>query len=715
MANKIRHLLHRRSLKSSPFIVNIERDTLEVQNPKAPFAENIEYGELAVNYGKGHEGLFLRNSENEVIQLNTMKHIRYDGAVDKSFEKYLDDRYVNRSGDTMYGDFTITKDWDTDDPKFRYIGSYFLIDSEDTDISGNTLDMIENTTTIDIETGFTNIKEHKYEGIKLDADVNNTNWSGNTLVLEESVSISAKTPTFTLSSTTANIIGLDNLNLSGKTTYMSGVTLDVNYQNVDLSGSTDIDIVSPIINIDASNLVDISGAVEVHIDSVNGTVDIDGKTTTMDGDLLQVTYKNIDIKGTSDIDIVSPDIDIDVTDFTLSGTTTNLKGTTFNENYTNINRTATTVTNNVTNENDNFTTWNLSATTNNFQGTDWNINYENINLTATTNNNTITTQNNTYGTVNTTATTVNENINKWNVTATTNHFEGDSWTIDYDNLNLSATTTTFQGDTLNEYYKNINRTANTINTTATTENNYVDTTNFYGDVNIQNDFHVSGDSIFEGDVNIKQDFHVSGDSIFEGDVNISGDTIVEKNFYVSGDTNIAGDTHIYGDLILEPGQQFNGELLYKLKFDSAEQTDQTYDNTKDVTIKYVDSRGDTMSGKLTISSGGLAVVGNSTFDGTIDCTSAIYSSDKDLKENVKKINKYDIATVADVELKSYKFIDDETHRERYGVIAQDLESVGLEHLVVTKENGKKGVDYISFLILKIAQLEKEIEELRNKK
>ena len=147
MANKIRHLLHRRSLKSSPFIVNIERDTLEVQNPKAPFAENIEYGELAVNYGKGHEGLFLRNSENEVIQLNTMKHIRYDGAVDKSFEKYLDDRYVNRSGDTMYGDFTITKDWDTDDPKFRYIGSYFLIDSEDTDISGNTLDMIENTTT----------------------------------------------------------------------------------------------------------------------------------------------------------------------------------------------------------------------------------------------------------------------------------------------------------------------------------------------------------------------------------------------------------------------------------------------------------------------------------------------------------------------------------------------------------------------------------------
>ena len=40
--------------------------------------------------------------------------------------------------------------------------------------------------------------------------------------------------------------------------------------------------------------------------------------------------------------------------------------------------------------------------------------------------------------------------------------------------------------------------------------------------------------------------------------------------------------------------------------------------------------------------------------------------------------------------------------------------VGLNNLVVETDN-KKGVDYISFLILKIAQLEKRIEELEKDK
>ena len=69
----------------------------------------------------------------------------------------------------------------------------------------------------------------------------------------------------------------------------------------------------------------------------------------------------------------------------------------------------------------------------------------------------------------------------------------------------------------------------------------------------------------------------------------------------------------------------------------------------------------------------------------------------------KSISNKDIKSISKVDLKSYKFIDDESQRERYGVIAQDLEKVGLEHLVVENEN-KKGVDYISLLILKIAEL-----------
>ena len=45
-------------------------------------------------------------------------------------------------------------------------------------------------------------------------------------------------------------------------------------------------------------------------------------------------------------------------------------------------------------------------------------------------------------------------------------------------------------------------------------------TNFYGDVNIQNDFHVSGDSILESDVNIKENLTVSGDANIGGDTKI---------------------------------------------------------------------------------------------------------------------------------------------------------------------------------------------------
>ena len=297
MANKIRHLLHRRSLKSSPFTVNIERDTLDVQNPKAPLADNIEYGELAINYGKGHEGLFLRNSENEVIQLNTMKHIRYDGAVDASFEKYLDDRFVNRSGDTMYGDFTITKDWDTDDPKFRYIGSYFGVSGTTIELSGDTMNVTENTVNTDIETGFTNIKEHKYEGIKLDADITNADYSGNTFDAHivdatysgETVNTKVVTNQYSGKTLTVDIKGADNdcdANLN--------VNSDNITTNVSCSAITNINHADTVISTANTNIT----SADTYI--VDATTYIIGATTdivshkysgqTMDTDIVEHDY-----------------------------------------------------------------------------------------------------------------------------------------------------------------------------------------------------------------------------------------------------------------------------------------------------------------------------------------------------------------------------------------------------------------------------------------
>ena len=1081
MANKIRHLLHRRSLKSSPFTVNIERGSLDVQNPKAPLADNIEYGELAINYGKGHEGLFLRNSENEVIQLNTMKHIRYDGAVDTSFEKYLDDRFVNRSGDTMYGDFTITKEWNTDDPKFKYIGSYFGVSGTTIELSGDTMNVTENTVNTDIETGFTNIKEHKYEGINLDADVTNANWSGDTFHMIQDTKFKIDTDLFDLSGTTTNMSG-DTLNvlyknvnlsgttdidvvtpdlgviassrididttifdLSGTTTNMQGTLLDIDYTNIDLSGSTDIDIVSPKVNIDASSEVTISGTTEVQIDS--DLIDINGTTTTMDGDTLTVNYKNIDLSGSTDIDITTPE-------FNLSGTTTNMEGDTLNVDYDNLHLSGIT---NLDIDAENTTldgcslvvteTCKIDVITPDFElsggtawlhGTEIKVEYDNIDLSGSTD-------------IDIVSPDIEIDTDLFDLSGTTTNLHGTTLDVDYDNIdfeasvdidiispivdidattqvdittpiyNLTGTTTNMQGDTLNVDYKNIK-------VSAITEDHYVNTTNFYGDVNISKNLTVSGDTNISGDTTIWGDLILNPEKSFDGKlkyplnfkiatsatktnsatliasvdelkynnsnaenyiteigsedplvtkgyiddvfenilddkkvtaaidsfkelqevlgvtnngditsttydtvvnginakVNRSGDTMTgnlnistgvtlttsgtitaksdvttntkfignldktltlnsgtfssktfnnsndvtvniptdishlsctgeptswtsldERYVNVSGDTmtgklnisdgglavsgastfngdvttstkfignldktltftggtfsssafnnsndvtvniptdishlsctgepsswtslderyvNVSGDT-MTGNLNISTGvtlttsgtitaksdvttnTKFIGNLDKTLTFTSGTFSSSAFNNSNDITVnvptdishlswsgdptswtsldeRYVNVSGDTMTGKLNISDGGLAVSGASTFNGnmsvtgTITATSAIYSSDKNLKENIKNINKYDIATVADVDLKSYKFIDDETHRERYGVIAQDLESVGLEHLVVKGENGKKGVDYISFLILKIAQLEKEIEDLKKKK
>lgn len=138
-----------------------------------------------------------------------------------------------------------------------------------------------------------------------------------------------------------------------------------------------------------------------------------------------------------------------------------------------------------------------------------------------------------------------------------------------------------------------------------------------------------------------------------------------------------------------------------------------------VGTRYVYVSGDTMTGKLNINNGGLAVSGatslngNVTVTGTVTSSGAMYSSDRRLKENINEISCDAIDKVSKVDLKSYNFIADENKTVKYGVIAQELEEVGLNELV-GEHDGRKGVDYIAFLVLKIAQLEKEIEELKKK-
>jgi hypothetical protein len=101
--------------------------------------------------------------------------------------------------------------------------------------------------------------------------------------------------------------------------------------------------------------------------------------------------------------------------------------------------------------------------------------------------------------------------------------------------------------------------------------------------------------------------------------------------------------------------------------------------------------------------------------GTITASGAIYSSDKNLKENIVSLkgNKSIFDKVADVDVVSFNFKDDENKNTKYGVIAQDVQKAGLDELVY-ENNGNLGVDYTSLLMLKIAYLEDTIKNLTEK-
>lgn len=105
-------------------------------------------------------------------------------------------------------------------------------------------------------------------------------------------------------------------------------------------------------------------------------------------------------------------------------------------------------------------------------------------------------------------------------------------------------------------------------------------------------------------------------------------------------------------------------------------------------------------------------------DGRISCHGTIAAhefetlSDARQKENVIAISDDILSKVQNVPLMQYSFIKDNKHKQRYGVIAQDIEENGLNSLVNTDEDGMRSVNYIDFLVLKVAQLEKEIKELK---
>ena len=105
---------------------------------------------------------------------------------------------------------------------------------------------------------------------------------------------------------------------------------------------------------------------------------------------------------------------------------------------------------------------------------------------------------------------------------------------------------------------------------------------------------------------------------------------------------------------------------------------------------------------------------NITVSGTITCNEILAESDARLKRHVVALDSEAcLCTIDQLQPKAYQFINHP--KQRYGVIAQELETV-LPNLVNTTHEGSKSVNYIElmpFLIGSIKELKQQVQSLQS--
>jgi hypothetical protein len=105
---------------------------------------------------------------------------------------------------------------------------------------------------------------------------------------------------------------------------------------------------------------------------------------------------------------------------------------------------------------------------------------------------------------------------------------------------------------------------------------------------------------------------------------------------------------------------------------------------------------------------------NITVSGTITCNEILAESDARLKRHVVALDSEAcLCTIDQLQPKAYQFVNHP--KQRYGVIAQELETV-LPNLVNTTHEGSKSVNYIElipFLIGSIKELKQQVQSLQS--
>jgi len=193
----------------------------------------------------------------------------------------------------------------------------------------------------------------------------------------------------------------------------------------------------------------------------------------------------------------------------------------------------------------------------------------------------------------------------------------------------------------------------------------------------------------------------------------SGDNLnyADGNVSVGTATDYGSTLNIHGDLYIR-GSDYSGLRIYEgsggyyeriIDYDAASEGSNLYfdaDGNRRVTLL---NNGNVGINK-TSPAYKLDVTGTGRFTSTVTATNFILSSDIKLKENINKLND-------STDIISFNFKNDDEKRKRYGIIAQEIEKNNPE-LVYEDKKGYKQVAYIDYLLMKMAEKDKQIAELQ---
>ena len=682
-------------MKNKRRLVNVKSNI----KGKAPSKFDITYGEIAVNYAKDAEFLSIKNEDQETVtfdraveygknpkdEANPSNNINYKSVAlrgsqtrdngSTSTAEYTSalgyEIQVMNKGEMGVGTFNKTKG-----------GLLFSVGNGTTkDKRANVMEALsEGTVNVNGNFNARNTKidgkltvngDVQVEGDNFDVKSTTTNFSGTSFNVTGTTNFNGNTNTTGNTTINGNLIVTGTSNLQGATTLNSTLSVDGNTDlknGLDVTGTTNINGATNITGatkITGDTLINGSETITSNLNvsgntNIKGALTVDGKTTIND--------------------------DLDVTGNTNITGATNIGGTTTIDD-------------------------NLNVT-------------GNANITGNTN---ITGATNISGT-----TKIDDNLNVTgdaNITGATN-ISGTT-TID-DNLNVTG---------------NANITGNT---------NITGATNISGATTIKNNLTVTGNTNVSGTTTLNK-LTVTGNtnlaSVTASTLNVTGQTVL------SSTTISGGLTITNGGITLPEGQGLNKTLSWSYGDVTGAASDSTnfsanksfvipsstahitksaltyaagtfssgsYDTTAAKTInvptsiEHLSSSWNSTSKVLTVggkvSASTLTVTGDASLNavtastitttGNITSQGSIFStSDIRMKDNISDINTSELELLQQVKLKSFNYKDDETKRKVYGVIAQDIEAAGYTSLIHEDEQGIKSVDYTSFLILKIAQLE----------